>query len=110
MPATMPTATEWIDLEQGQYYPIKGYLREGNGQDHFSVAVEYDIPDDEAESFEEHPHLSKEMQLLSLDHTGDLEMWQLVIEQEAQGDVDGTFELSFLNPKQGGEYWISDVI
>jgi hypothetical protein len=53
--------------------------------------------------------MSKEMQLLSLDHTGDLEMWQLVIEQEAQGD-DGTFELSFLNPKQGGKYWISDVI
>jgi hypothetical protein len=105
----MPTATEWIDLEEGQFYPVKGYLREGSGQDHFSVAVEYEIPEDEAESFEGHHHLSKEMQLLSLDHTGDLEMWQLIIEQEAQGD-DGTFELSFLNPKQGGKYWISDVI
>jgi hypothetical protein len=31
MPSTMPTATEWIDLEEGQFYPIKGYLREGNG-------------------------------------------------------------------------------
>jgi hypothetical protein len=31
MPSTMPTATEWIDLEEGQFYPISGYLREGNG-------------------------------------------------------------------------------
>lgn len=44
---------------------------------------------------------------MSLDHTGDLEMWQLVIEQEPTDE--GTFELSFLNPKQGGQYWISDV-
>ena len=109
MPPTMQTATEWIDLEEGQLYPVRGYLREGGGQDHFSVAVEYEIPEEDAEAFEGHHHLSKEMQLLSLDHTGDLEMWQLVIEQEPATDA-GTFELSFLNPKQGGEYWISDVI
>jgi hypothetical protein len=108
MPPTMQTASEWIDLEEGQYYPVRGYLREGGGQDHFSVAVEYEIPEEDAEAFEGHHHLSKEMQLLSLDHTGDLEMWQLVIEQEPTDE--GTFELSFLDPRQGGEYWISDVI
>jgi hypothetical protein len=36
-------ASEWIALEEGEYYPIQAYLREHSGQDHLSVAVEYEM-------------------------------------------------------------------
>jgi hypothetical protein len=43
IPSVMDNASEWITLEEGEYYPIQGYLREHSGQDHFSVAVEYEM-------------------------------------------------------------------
>jgi hypothetical protein len=96
----MATASEWIALTEGEFYPVKGYLREGGGHDHYTVAVEYEIPEIQAENFEDHHHLSKEIQLLELDHTGNLEMWQLIIEQDADGD-DGEFEILFFDPRPG---------
>jgi hypothetical protein len=40
-PFVLNQISDWIELEEGRYYPMRGTLVEGTGQDHFAVAVEY---------------------------------------------------------------------
>ena len=34
--------SEWISLEEGEFYKIEGFLMEYTGNDHFTVSVEFE--------------------------------------------------------------------
>ena len=55
--------SDWIELEEGKYYPMRGTLVEGRDQDHFAVAVEYKQDNTVAEP---NPSATKEVQFLEL--------------------------------------------
>lgn len=54
--------SDWIELEEGEYYKMNGYHFEWSGEDHFTVSVEYEKPDTA-----DHHHTRKEIQVLSIE-------------------------------------------
>ena len=65
-----PSASEWIHLEEGQFYPMEAYMREHRSLDHLTVAVEF-----KTEETANHPHAGKEIQLLEIKNNGLPEAW-----------------------------------
>lgn len=77
-------------------------MRERSSSDHLSVAVEFKQADTA-----NHPSTNKEVQLLTLEHNGNLESWELVIEQ-TNALNSGYIILELQVP--GGPYWESERI
>ena len=94
--------SDWIDLVEGEYYQLQGYIIEWGGGDHYSVAVEF-----EKANTEGHHHTNREVQVLSIEHENRGESWSCTVD-----NIDsGTFKLQFLNPASDPpSYWLSDEI
>jgi hypothetical protein len=69
------TTSQWIQLTKDEFYPIQGFVVEGGGLDHITVAVEF-----EQANTENHHHAAREVQMLTIEHDGILEEWELIIE------------------------------
>jgi hypothetical protein len=82
---------------------MQGFVREGHGEDHLSVAVEFE--DDETS---DHPSTTKEVQLLTLEFGGKLEKWQIVV-SVGQGDTsEAEIYWRFLKPGASAIYVYMD--
>ena len=58
--------SEWIAMEEGEFYSIEGFMLEYTGSDHFTVSMEYEQADTAG-----HHHANKEVQILSIDPTSE---------------------------------------
>lgn len=98
--------SDWLDLEEGEYYKIDGYHMEWTGSDHFTVSVEYEMADSSG-----HHHARKEIQILSIETDQIFEEFEITVEG-ATGS--GVFKIQFFNPFYDPEdddskpFWLSD--
>ena len=64
-----------------------------------------------ATATENHHHRGQQKQLLSLEHNGILEEWELHVDQALEETNEGTFDVGFLDPRENSNgYWVSDPI
>ena len=74
--------SEWIALEEGEYYRMEGYFMEFNGSDFFTVSVEY-----EQEDTEGHHHSSKEVQVLTYLTDNEPEIFEIYVDGQPTGST-----------------------
>jgi len=79
-------------------------LAEGGGYDHVTGSVEFKKEDTTGMH-----HATREIQRLSIEHSGVTEEWELIIEQDGDQLDEGTFEVSFLQPENGNTYFTKDI-
>lgn len=99
--------SEWIALEEGEFYMIEGFMLEYTGSDHFTVSMEYEQADTAG-----HHHANKEVQILSIDPTNVPEKFRITV----AGATGEDFKVNFINPlydptnKRSVQVWTSRTI
>ena len=81
--------SEWIALEEGEFYSIESFAGEYTGTDHHAVSVEYEQADTAG-----HHHAGKQIQLLEVNPENTVEKFNITVEN-ANG---GSYQIRFLNP------------
>jgi len=95
LPPTMDPTTEntyvsdWISLEAGEYYQLKGEAMHWDGTDHWTVSVEF-----EKASTEGHHHSNKAVQRLQIENEIEFEKFNITV-KNAHG---GKYQMKFVNP------------
>ena len=87
--STTQHKSDWIDLTIGEYYKIEGYQIEWSGNDHFTVAVEYEMTDSST-----YHHANKEIQLLTIDPDQNYEIFNITVENPSGESL----AIMFINP------------
>lgn len=67
--------SDWFDLEEGKFYPIRGLHREYTGGDHFSVGVEEEVANSIGSW-----HDRKQVQRFRISQDGNLETWFITVD------------------------------
>ena len=83
--------SDWIELEEGEFYKIEGFLLEYDGSDHFTVSVEFEMEDSTG-----HHHANKEVQILEVRQAG---MTQEKFRITVLGANGSKYQVQFVNPK-----------
>ena len=73
--------TQWIPMQAGEFYKIEGFMMEWNGNDHFTVSVEF-----EQASTAGHHHAVKEIQEMRIDQTNVAEIFDIVVDSPTGGN------------------------
>lgn len=73
--------SEWFDLEEGAFYPIRGIHREYTGSDHFSVGVEQEVADSIGSW-----HDRKQVQRFEISQGGAFETWYITVDSPDGGN------------------------
>jgi hypothetical protein len=92
--------TDWLTLEAGKYYKLRGQNRDTGGGMFSTVSVEFEKP-----GSENHPMAAKAVHNWRIDQTNVPETWMLTIEKPSTG----SFKLGLKSPKETTT-WVSDSI
>jgi hypothetical protein len=94
--------SEWIALEEGKLYPMRGTHKEGTGSDHFTVGLEYEEADSSASY-----NANRQIQVFEISHENVEEVWTVTVTNPDSG----TYTLLFVNNEgEKTETWTSDPI
>jgi hypothetical protein len=92
--------TNWIDLEAGKFYKLRGQHKDTGGDYFSTVSVEFEKPGSES-----HPMAAKAVQSLKVEQSNVAETWTLTIVNPGTG----TFKLSLKSPLESTA-WLSGAI
>lgn len=90
MNTTVSHQSEWITLEQGEYYFMETQHLEYNWSDHMSVAVEYEMANSTG-----HHHANKEIQIVEANPTNVYEKFNVTVNSQ----TGASYKLKFVNPR-----------
>lgn len=92
--------TDWITLEAGKFYKLRGQHRDTGGSTWSNVSVEFQKPNSEA-----HPMAAPAVQSWRIEQTNVAESWTLTVQNPSAS----TYKLAFLYPGTTTN-WISEEI